>query len=195
MYAIAHGADTIYDTDDDNDLIDPTSAADLPTVPPRVTRSVAVNRQCAVPIVNMLSLFGASEENTWPRGYPLELIREQDSLCGAVDANDADDGEVDDVWLWQSLANYDPDVDAVYRYVVVGGRGLGLGLGRRCVVLAARSPALPSTHPAPSPNPPGSPARSRSPSLPPPPTTLKRAGGSASAQERSHRTTPRAPST
>jgi len=105
LYAILHGARTIYETDDDN-------ALQVDAVP-----EVATVPQGGVGLARMLE-FASSEltinhhahfgqPSTWPRGYPLEAIGDphvtamrRASVIPAVQ---------------QGLANGDPDMDAIFR--------------------------------------------------------------------------------
>ena len=104
LQALRDGARTIYDTDDDNL---PYSSWHVPPF----TSSTAVRG--AEQFLNVYRYF--SEEELWPRGFPL------DALKGS--AGEAIDVVADvPVGVWQAMADGDPDVDAIYR--LVHGKGV-----------------------------------------------------------------------
>lgn len=98
LYAIANGAKVIYETDDDNELIDDIFAfSDDELV------EVNVKDQNSF---NVFSYFG--QPTVWPRGLPLNQIANSNDYqvknisrqqCGVI----------------QGLINKDPDVDAIFR--------------------------------------------------------------------------------
>ena len=103
LYAIQHGARTIYETDDDNELtvdaipIINTNAAGVATM-----LEYADNSRIAI---NHHGHF--AQPSTWPRGYPLELIAEpQETRVRRASITPT---------IQQGLANGDPDLDAVFR--------------------------------------------------------------------------------
>lgn len=100
LYAIAHGAEVIYETDDDNQLL-----ADLSNFLPATARGLLVHDSAGC-CFNPYAHFG--QPSIWPRGYPLNEIRQPDSreFTRAAGVN---------AWIQQSLANGDPDVDAIFR--------------------------------------------------------------------------------
>jgi len=101
LFAIAHGASVIFDTDDDN--------APLESWAPRSLRTSA--RPCFESgWVNVYRWF--SDMHVWPRGLPLEHARHDDvarQLGTALDVVAP---------IQQGLANGSPDVDAVWRLVM-----------------------------------------------------------------------------
>jgi hypothetical protein len=101
LYAIREGADVIFETDDDNDLLQST----VPMAPQRQRVPVATTD---TGFLNIYQLF--TKRRVWPRGFPLDLI-----LNGATPR--LEEAEVS-VPVHQGLANHDPDVDAIYRLVV-----------------------------------------------------------------------------
>jgi hypothetical protein len=105
LYAVAHGAEVIYDTDDDNILKMP-----LETVSRflRPTQAAFLLEEGGPPVTNVYPLF--TSNLSWPRGFPLGHINDPASV-GRV----AGVGDLRDVGIIQSLADHDPDVDAVYR--------------------------------------------------------------------------------
>jgi hypothetical protein len=107
LYAVQHGATTIYETDDDNAL----TAAAVPLIPldaagaARVREYVRGGAAPRAPHVNHHALFG--QPSTWPRGLPLgaaaaplATATREVTLVPAVQ---------------QGLADGDPDMDAVFR--------------------------------------------------------------------------------
>lgn len=99
LYAISHGAKCIYETDDDNALIEgifTLSEGD------ELVEVCVEGKNC----VNVFSYFG--QPTVWPRGFPLDQIADSPSYqvkniseqrCGVV----------------QGLVNKDPDVDGIFR--------------------------------------------------------------------------------
>jgi len=115
LYAIRNGYDVIAESDDDNIAYDDWGRLDQPAR--GRWRTVT-----APAYPNMYSLY--TGELIWPRGFPLEKIHAgEDILAEEKDA---------DVFIVQSLADGDPDVDAVFR-LVLGGRGGGREGGREFV--------------------------------------------------------------
>lgn len=99
LYAIEHGALTIFDTDDDN-LPKPS----WQSLPSEGTFSTS-NSQ---PFVNVYQHF--TSQQIWPRGYPLNLLNQAPTRQPLR----LEKKEVR-VGIWQGLADGDPDVDAIYR--------------------------------------------------------------------------------
>lgn len=103
LYAIQHGADVIYDTDDDNLPYDSWRLYDFVC-----SRKIV----SALKFVNIYKYF--TEELIWPRGYPLDDIHKETTL-GSEEMPPVEVG------IWQGLADNDPDVDAIYRLAVNKG--------------------------------------------------------------------------
>lgn len=95
--AIQSGAEYLYESDDDNIPYDffPVFAESEVTAPEVV----------APPAFNIYSLF--TKANIWPRGIPLNRIKNE--------AESITEGKKVKPLIQQSLANSDPDVDAIYR--------------------------------------------------------------------------------
>tara|TARA_B110000908_G_C10254615_1_gene454515 strand:+ start:1493 stop:2497 length:1005 start_codon:yes stop_codon:yes gene_type:complete len=101
LYAINNNANLIFDTDDDNyplsnfnswnKIIDKSQTIINPKFP------------------NVMSLF--TKKNIWPRGYPLELIKKKQP----IKLQNSTVNERKRIGIIQSLAQGDPDVDAIYR--------------------------------------------------------------------------------
>lgn len=100
LYAIQHGADIIYDTDDDNLPYDNW-----------LIEKFSSSKQSASEekFINIYKFF--SQELIWPRGYPLDEINRAENL-------DIKDIEPVEIGVWQGLADIDPDVDAIFRLVL-----------------------------------------------------------------------------
>lgn len=99
LYAISRGAKVIYETDDDNELIDDICILSRDEELVEVT----VKGKNAV---NIFSYFG--QPTVWPRGFPLDQIAYSNNYqvrnvskqrCGVI----------------QGLVNKDPDVDGIFR--------------------------------------------------------------------------------
>lgn len=99
--AMREGATVIVDTDDDNI---PYSNWKFPAFDGRQL-TTEKNRG----FINVYALY--SDQHIWPRGLPLDLVlaRDRKALGGKLRQ------EQSRVGVWQSLANGDPDVDAIYR--------------------------------------------------------------------------------
>lgn len=101
LYAIMQGAKLIYETDDDN----------IPYEFWPIYYSIELDAQVSInkkEFINAYSHF--CDVNVWPRGFPLEAIRQgkveqttSQRVCAPVQ---------------QGLANLDPDVDAIYRLTI-----------------------------------------------------------------------------
>jgi len=105
LYAIMHGAEMIWDFDDDNYL----KGDVFPAIPDSSTvQEVVLESDCSA--FNPLPLMGAPTEPTpmWPRGFPLSLIR---SPCNHT----LTQGDSSRIGVFQSLADNEPDVDGIYR--------------------------------------------------------------------------------
>jgi hypothetical protein len=106
LFAIKHGAQYIFDTDDDNALARAPSpwTHDMSSLIPcaRLRDQIAVNPYAA---------FGAP--HIWPRGFPIESIHAECTGRGSVRNGSNLNG--DNGWIQQGLADLDPDIDAIYR--------------------------------------------------------------------------------
>jgi len=101
LFAIAHGAEWIYDTDDDNEPLSQT----LPLQNRLLEMKINREKQSTTNIYKQFT-----EANVWPRGFPLEdLHKMENNSCCRRSAKSRP------VWVQQFLAQHDPDVDAIYR--------------------------------------------------------------------------------
>lgn len=104
LFAMHHGARVIYDTDDDNEV------SDTGLLQQWAKGGVHSIHTSPEKVVNPYPSFGAS--TVWPRGFPLDLIRE--SANNSTQTTQTTTGSVR-CGIIQSLADVEPDVDAIYR--------------------------------------------------------------------------------
>ncbi|XP_021340121.1 uncharacterized protein LOC110441333 [Mizuhopecten yessoensis] len=106
IYAIHHKAKFIWDFDDDNygilDIDDFKPDFHLP--------HVTVCNDAQTQLVNPYPYFGVKETYTWPRGFPLQDIKNKTTLPKLCNSSDSIT-----LGIIQSLANQQPDIDAIYR--------------------------------------------------------------------------------
>ena len=118
LYAIARGAQVIYDTDDDNELHEPDAGGRLTRAAAALMSSSArCDRVCGEQLQSVHNPYpGFSKADatadlpSWPRGFPLDRIRDQTSFNTSTC-----EASCSTVSILQSLADNDPDVDAIYR--------------------------------------------------------------------------------
>ena len=101
LYAFQNGAELIYDTDDDNIPYDSWTFNEF-----SCTSTCSSNQK----FVNIYKFF--SDENIWPRGYPLDEIHKTTRHEIGIKKTDAVE-----IGVWQALADKEPDVDAIFRLV------------------------------------------------------------------------------
>jgi len=115
LYAIHHGAQVIYDTDDDNLLIDPEEIPDSSSLFSEIqTFSV----KSSVPVaLNLYPYFApvhkdnkTKVESMWPRGFPLDAIITSTSTSLSLIGFGGREPSV-----IQLLQQHDPDLDAIFR--------------------------------------------------------------------------------
>ena len=109
LFAIHHGAKIIYDTDDDNNLlyneipndVNPAENIYISTGHPYLYNPYPAFRSCS-----------SSDEFVfvWQRGFPLDSIQDNRTYAGTLVH-----GYPGEIVVLQSLADHDPDVDAIYR--------------------------------------------------------------------------------
>jgi hypothetical protein len=102
LYAIAGGAFIIADTDDDN--IPYPEWGEKTHFGPFTGHAVAGSG-----VYNVYQYF--TDAFIWPRGFPLDCINTHQSLVLQSETAET-------VWVWQGLANQEPDVDAIYRLII-----------------------------------------------------------------------------
>jgi len=115
LYAIAAGCERIFDFDDDNHLQRPDGFVRVSTW----TRYELNSKANDVHVFNPYPFFQPTNDTfVWPRGFPLQFIRDErtynvDSPSWTL--NHAKDEDFETLAVIQSLADHDPDVDAIYR--------------------------------------------------------------------------------
>lgn len=110
LAAIAADATCIYETDDDNA---PTAnwQARAETTP--ISRSIRSVGDLSPRWVNAYSLF--SSAHIWPRGIPLDRIKEPHSAVATPCPDDHQEMKLVRAPIQQGLVNGSPDVDAIWR--------------------------------------------------------------------------------
>lgn len=110
MYAVAHGAEIIYDCDDDNELL--LEAHDTNSIPILMPGKVLSPEPAkgTLDVFNPYPMFG--NPGGWPRGFPLDQIINKTTFEAA---KLKDVSSKNNFYVHQSLANNDPDYDALYR--------------------------------------------------------------------------------
>ena len=106
MYAIHHKAKLIWDFDDDNDGIIDVNKLGLKNR----HNSVEICKQSKQIFLNPYPYFGVNETRVWPRGFPLQFVKDSTTIPRTCNMTHSFE-----VGIIQSLANEQPDVDAIYR--------------------------------------------------------------------------------
>lgn len=101
LYAIKKGATLVYDFDDDNQLIK--------SIPENFFNTFTV--ETTNKYYNLYPQL-SGVESSWPRGFPLNKIKKTETKNRLLKKKFLD---MTNVTIIQSLANNDPDVDAIYR--------------------------------------------------------------------------------
>lgn len=105
IFAIHHGANVIYDTDDDNEIADLDSFRYW-SLSSRNEGKGILKWTGSNPYATL-----GGVEGIWPRGLPLSGIK-----VGTARTLDQDPGPTqENICIIQSLADQEPDVDAIYR--------------------------------------------------------------------------------
>ena len=122
LYAIQHGADVIWDFDDDNILkfwIEGAAPPKAPCLDYEIDNGIGdgdiisrMPREHDYPTYNPYPVLGAPTLPSWPRGLPLDDIKEKRSFNSTLDEIKIHRASVG---VLQSLADVQPDVDAIYR--------------------------------------------------------------------------------
>ncbi|XP_033743587.1 probable glycosyltransferase STELLO2 isoform X3 [Pecten maximus] len=106
MYAIHHEANYIWDFDDDN-----FGLIELNDFKPSNPLSYVTDCKAAHnTLLNPYPYFGVAESYTWPRGFPLQDIKNKTTLPKLCTKSTSVK-----LGIVQSLANKQPDIDAIYR--------------------------------------------------------------------------------
>lgn len=109
LYALENGAKVVFDFDDDNA---PLGGLQFPTAP-RDNWSGEARVLSGAPFANVYPLFTATGATIWPRGYPLGAINGEGAPCCLSTKSVRLD--TSRIGVVQSLAQGNPDVDAIYR--------------------------------------------------------------------------------
>ena len=122
LYAMHHGAEVIYDTDDDN-ILKTDGKGGKPLIPDfnlgkqASPKDVIHSHQSHVynpyPNFECLNVKDGSTAFVWPRGFPLDLITDESTWKAGRGIEESSTTGL--VTIVQSLADHDPDVDALYR--------------------------------------------------------------------------------
>lgn len=116
LFAIQHGAEKIYDFDDDNFLKANQSMFDKIWQESYNPLSV-FTFQSTHHLFNPYPVFRPVDINgditfVWPRGFPLEFIHDDETFNVSLVPTDQNQTKIA---IYQSSADIDPDVDAIYR--------------------------------------------------------------------------------
>jgi hypothetical protein len=109
LYAISHGAKMIWDMDVANIL---KSTDEFLRFIPKDIIDIKMATDNNFSSYNSYIDFGAPQKPIWPRGFPLDHIKDPRSWNNTV-FNDIIKNSI--IGLIQSLADHDPDVDALFR--------------------------------------------------------------------------------
>ena len=122
LYAIMHGATVIWDFDDDNMLKfwipsaapegAPSLSAAIPSSQGVETIQVLEPYNHSFPTYNPYPALGAPTLPSWPRGLPLSHIKLSESYDSQIKIRDINHNSIA---VLQSLAEHQPDLDAIYR--------------------------------------------------------------------------------
>lgn len=105
LYAIEQGATIIYEADDDNFLLENITTCLFEKNSCLHEKKFCLRFDTNETVVNPYKYF--SNENIWPRGYPLDKIK--DPLCEKYVFKETY------IPIQQALVDNDPDVDAIFR--------------------------------------------------------------------------------
>ena len=107
VYATAGGCEIVYDFDDDNHL--KRDGFEALSSWERFDVQLSTNTH----VFNPYPYFQPSNnELIWPRGFPLQFIRQKDTYNATMEPSSE---PFKNLAVIQSLADHDPDVDAIYR--------------------------------------------------------------------------------
>jgi hypothetical protein len=108
MFAIASGAQLIFDFDDDNHL----SVSTFDNLDNFRVKTWIGSHHVFNPYHHFKPSVKGNQTDVWPRGFPLQFILDEDTYNVKLKSTAVRTNEIAVV---QSLANHDPDVDAIYR--------------------------------------------------------------------------------
>lgn len=110
LVAIKNGAEIIYDFDDDNHL----SISSLDEISTFQVSEFDSEHHVFNPYPHFKPHNDGKDIFVWPRGFPLSFINDERTHSASV-LNSSEGLSRDKVAVVQSLADHDPDVDAIYR--------------------------------------------------------------------------------
>ncbi len=111
LYAIMNGASAVFDFDDDNEMIEGKS---LPLLDVKNDVSLPWLVADTRPVFNPYPTFVDLDDVAWPRGFPLTQI-ENKSTWSSINNMKSISVRSSKIGVIQSLANHDPDMDAIWR--------------------------------------------------------------------------------
>ena len=111
--AIQHGATSVWDFDDDNMLISDKMKDFLQSVAQDSISQVIRVTQPQFDVLNPYPALG-STHFAWPRGFPLTEIKSMKKTPKQWNTKPANTS-LKNIGVVQAIANFDPDVDAIYR--------------------------------------------------------------------------------
>ena len=119
LYAIAHGARYVFDFDDDNELKSAHGGSGARLPPLREGEEVAVDLTVVLVrgrenTFNPYPLLGAEVGGSWPRGFPMDHVM-VGGTQGSIHTDGVHSFPTNRIGVPQSLADHDPDIDAVHR--------------------------------------------------------------------------------
>lgn len=112
LYAISQGAEAIWDFDDDN-IVKKSAKIVVPNDNDLVEFDLP--KEHSFSTYNPYVKLGAHHLPAWPRGTPLEHIKRTESYSSPLERILL---KGDRIALIQSLADHDPDMDALYRLIM-----------------------------------------------------------------------------
>ncbi len=113
LFAIYHGAEFIFDFDDDNIVNLKSDGVPVAIVPtPQDLENVSIVNLGDRRVFNPYPLLEASLPDSWPRGFPLEAIQD---IASRGNVNSTTKLLLDGIAVIQYLADGNPDVDAIHR--------------------------------------------------------------------------------
>lgn len=92
-----------------------TSSLNTPEARRKLTEAKSIWPTTCGLVVNPYPLMGATNSPCWPRGFPLECIQFNEIEFAVTNGKHATKFNSSTIGVLQSLANHDPDVDAIYR--------------------------------------------------------------------------------
>ena len=111
--AIRNGAKSVWDFDDDNIFINDKMSAFLESKKEDAEVQVLGFAQSLEDVLNPYPVLG-STHFAWPRGFPLTQIKTEGKTPKQFNTRHVN-ASLKNIGVVQSLANHDPDVDAIYR--------------------------------------------------------------------------------